>query len=233
MKRLLLAVSAAALMSGAAHAADAVYEELPVAIEVDGFTWTGGYVGAQIGYAWANTEVRDIDDYPFALNGQEYIDFNSNGIAGGIYAGYNWQFDQIVVGIEAEITAADINKTVPNTWFDDPDESFSNELNWFGTLRGRVGYSVDRFLPYVTAGAAFADIRSSYNDPDDYAVVDDIVWGWTIGAGVNYAVTDNWILKAEYLYVDLADKTAWMDDEFSFEFNNTFQTVRVGAAYKF
>lgn len=242
MKNLLLATTFLIASVGVAAAADAVIEEVPVAVRYD---WTGAYVGGHVGYAWANTNVTELDNYGFSQFGDTEFDFDSDGIIGGVHAGYNWQTGRFVYGFEADIAASDVDNTVDNTMLPASGESFSTNIDWFGTFRGRLGYAADRFLPYVTGGIAFGDIESSYNDPlenfpfpgGNFAVASDVVFGWTLGAGAEYALTENWILRAEYLYVDLEDSrgtlTNSFGDMFRYDFDNDLHVVRVGASYKF
>lgn len=230
MKSVLWAAAALVMSIGAANAADAV--SVPPA----GFVWTGGYVGVHLGYGAGRTTVTELDDYSFSEFGDTQFKFNSNGFLGGVHAGYNWQSGQLVYGLELDITGADISNTVANSMIPGANESFSTRIDWFGTARARLGYSVDRFLPFVTGGVAFGHIKSSYDDndfvPGNHAVADDVVAGWTIGAGAQYALTDNWSLRAEYLYVDLQDSQGSFDG-FRYDFDNNAHVVRLGASYKF
>jgi outer membrane immunogenic protein len=236
VKTLLLASTILVATVAAADAADAVVEEVPVAVSYD---WTGAYIGAHVGYAWANTNVTELDNYSFSdLDGDTEFDFDSDGIIGGVFGGFNWQSGQFVYGVEADISASDIDNTVDNTMNPGTNESFTTNIDWFGTVRGRLGYAVDRFLPYVTGGVAFGDIESSYNDPEDssFAVASETVFGWTIGAGAEYALTDQWSLRAEYLYVDLEDSRGSFfagTDEYRYDFDNDLHVVRIGASYGF
>jgi outer membrane immunogenic protein len=236
MKKLLLASTFLIATVAGAAAADAVIEEVPVAVSYD---WTGAYIGAHVGYAWADTTVTELDFYSFSIFGDTEFDFDSDGIVGGVYGGYNWQSGQFVYGVEADISASDIDNTVDNTMAaPGEDETFSTNIDWFGTLRGRLGYAADRFLPYVTGGLAFGDIESSYNDPLDnsFAVASETVFGWTLGAGVEYALTDQWSLRAEYLYVDLEDSQGSFvgcEGTCRYDFDNDLNVVRVGASYGF
>jgi outer membrane immunogenic protein len=89
--------------------------------------------------------------------------------------------------------------------------SFNTRINWLGTVRGRIGYAFDRFLPYITGGVAFGGVRGAYavTTPAGAftATGSDTNFGWTLGGGLEYAFTPNLSLKAEYLYVDLGDVT--------------------------
>jgi outer membrane immunogenic protein len=227
---------AAALLLGSFNyslAADAVVDE--VVVVDSAYNWSGVYLGATIGFGWANTNVTELDNYSFSdFVGDTEFDFDSDGILGGAFIGYNWQSGNFVYGVEADISATGIDNAVENTMNPGSGESFSTNIDWFGTVRGRLGYAADRWMPYVTGGVAFADITSSYNDPEDdnFAVASGTVWGWTIGAGAEYALTDNWTLRGEYLFVDLEDKQGSFDD-FRYDFDNQIHVVRAGAAYKF
>lgn len=242
MNRLLLASTFLFATGSAALAADAVtYEVAPEAPLVAAFNWTGAYVGVHLGYGRADATVIDLDDYSFSSFGDTEFDFDADGFLGGVHAGYNWQAGSLVYGFEADVTASDINNTVANSMIPGSDESFSTSIDWFGTARARLGYAAGRFLPYVTGGVAFGDIESSYDDDDvgqdHHAVASDVVWGWTAGAGIEYAVTDAWSLRTEYLFVDLEDnrgsfETA-IDGTFRFDFDNDIHVLRIGSSYKF
>ena len=234
MKTQILAAALLLSASGLASAADAVVDEVVVVDST--YNWSGVYVGGTIGYGWAETTVTELDSYSFSSFGDTEFDYDSDGILGGAFVGYNWQAGSFVYGVEADISATDINNTVANSMIPDSNESFSNKIDWFGTIRGRLGYSVDRWMPYVTGGVAFADVTSSYDDndsfPGSHAVASDTAWGWTIGAGAEFAVTDNWTLRGEYLFVDLED-TRGSFDGYRYDFENQINVVRLGAAYKF
>lgn len=232
---------AAAILLGSSHvalAADAVVDN-EVVFVATADNWSGVYVGATIGYGWADTNVTQLDSYSFSLLDDTEFDFDSDGILGGAFIGYSWKSGNFVYGVEADISATDIENTVANSMIPADDESFSNKIDWFGTVRGRLGYAADRWMPYITGGIAFADVTSSYddNDPgqDNHAVASDTVWGWTIGAGAEFAVTDNWTLRGEYLFVDLKDTRGsfYDDSEYRYDFDNQIHVVRLGAAYKF
>jgi outer membrane immunogenic protein len=135
--------------------------------------------------------------------------------AGG-QAGYNAQFNQFVLGVETDLNW--MNSAVKTTGFVAPPNgiitnvsSSSAGLRWLGTLRGRAGFAVDRALFYVTGGLAYGDARASSNasnfdgtNTDLYAgSVSGIRVGYAVGAGLEYAVTNNISLKGEYLYYNL------------------------------
>jgi outer membrane immunogenic protein len=144
------------------------------------FSWTGFYAGGLLGYGWGNA---DTD------NG----DFDADGFLGGAFTGYNYQLpNNVVVGVEGDVTYGDQNGSggIPNT---------SVENDWNGTLRGRLGYAFDRFMVYGTGGLAVGRVEASQGGVSDSTTA----IGWTAGAGVETAITDNIIGRVEYRYTDL------------------------------
>jgi outer membrane immunogenic protein len=150
------------------------------------YDWSGFYVGANGGGGW----------------GHSWWDANTTGIrpsggqAGGT-AGYNWQTGKVVFGIESDIDWSGINGTSTSAGC---PVGCSTSDSWLSTVRGRVGYSFDRVMPYVTGGLAVGDIRAA---APGFAGGDVTNPGWTVGAGVEFALPGNWTAKAEYLRVDL------------------------------
>ncbi|MER8431163.1 outer membrane protein [Mesorhizobium caraganae] len=218
MKKLLLALSLS-LLASSAYAADAIIAEAaPV------FSWTGGYIGLQAGYAWGNGNVDQI-------GGPGFIDTDPDGFLGGVYAGYNYQMsNNIVIGAELDIVYANVDGSgqvflapgVP------AGVTATEELNWSGAARLRLGYAADRFLPYIAGGVAFGDIDiSNDNGPGSFG---DTFTGWTIGVGLDYAMTDNLLLRAEYRYTDFGNKSF---EDFGSEVDLKTNEVRFGIAYKF
>jgi outer membrane immunogenic protein len=226
MKRLLLASTMLCAMGGVAFSADAVVEEAVVEVP-PAFSWTGGYIGGQVGYLWGEGDFISEDGTT--------AEVEPDGWLGGIYVGYNYQLDNnLVIGGDADFawTGADDRATA----FDDggtPIGSVDSELEWEGAVRLRLGYAVDRFLPYIAGGVAFAQLSAeAIDDSGSLGSDDDTGVGWTLGAGVEYAFTDNLVGRAEYRYTDFGD--------FDFAISNftatsdlTTNDVRLGIAYKF
>ena len=212
------------LSSTSAFAADAIVynEPAPVAV-VDTFSWTGGYIGLNAGYAGGKNKFN-------AYNVDASAKDNSNGFLGGIQAGYNWQFDQMIVGLETDIQGAGL-KSDAELSIGGATYGAEAKINWFGTTRARLGYTpVDRFMVYATGGVAYGKIKASYGDFSQ----SDTKVGYTVGAGAEYALTNNVTLKSEYLYTDLGKLK--LDDAAGNRFGEVkapFHTVRVGVNYKF
>jgi outer membrane immunogenic protein len=171
--------------------------------------WEGAYIGINGGYGWSNSNFTDPE-----------------GGFGGGQIGYNWQRDRIVFGFEGDIQGGDINGSAFNT--SNGDIAHSN-IDWFSTVRGRLGFASGPWLFYGTGGVAFADVDNhihfSSGGGDRNSGIDT---GYAAGGGIEWAFAPNWSAKAEYLYVGLGD-----DDVGGYRINNDFQTFRVGLNYKF
>jgi outer membrane immunogenic protein len=155
MKSILLAGLAVFTLTGAAIAADVVVQE-PVAA----YNWSGVYVGAQIGYAWGKSHFVDEDD--------DRIDYDPRGAFGGIYAGYNYEFaNGVVLGVDADANFSGIERDAQLAFGGDsepdPDHVANAKLRYTAAIRGRVGYAMDRFLPYIAGGVSFTELKF---DPD-------------------------------------------------------------------
>jgi outer membrane immunogenic protein len=185
MKRFLragIAVGALAGIIGSATAAD-LPRQTPVykapAYVAPVFNWTGAYIGLNAGGGWGKSEYGGVDKYDV-----------SGGMVGAT-VGYNWQFGTWVLGLEGDADWANIKGS--GVLSDTKNEFLS-------TIRGRVGYSFDRFMPYVTGGLAVGNVKA--NDVFGSSK-DETKAGWTVGAGVEFAFAPQWTAKIEYLYVDL------------------------------
>lgn len=227
MKKILFVLAATMALPIVSAAAN---EDVP-----PGFSWTGAYIGLQAGYAWGDSHYIEPQFPSF----DAYYD--PKGLLGGIYAGYNFQFDnRLVLGIDADVFFASINGDSPYYIDGVPASITSGEsrLAWSGAARARFGYAFDRFLPYVAGGVALA--RYEYDMWDtvnmDGFETSKTRTGWTIGGGGEYAVTDNIILRGEYRYsdfgserVDTADTVSWYRNDVDLKTHD----LRIGVAYKF
>ncbi|OQM74674.1 outer membrane protein [Manganibacter manganicus] len=224
MKKLGTVAAALALSAGPAAAQDAVYD------------WSGAYVGAQIGYGWGKSTTNADIVPPW----KTYIDLDDSGVLGGLYAGYNYQMsNKVVLGIEADINATNV-KDASDDWtlsIGGTSGTLSNfiptsfKMSWNGAVRGRIGYAVGRFLPYIAGGVSFGGYKISLEDKGVSTHRSTLV-GWNIGAGLGYAVTDNVTLRAEYRFTDLgSDKFSAF--AFPAKFDLKTHDLRLGIAYKF
>jgi outer membrane immunogenic protein len=235
IKGLLLASAAiTSLPIGIASAADLparMPAKAPVVVAPP-FTWTGFYVGGNLGAVWARSEFRETDPGPLGFaDTSTYV-----GVIGGVQAGYNWQISNIVLGAEADFDASSATKSVvllPQGGV----ETHDMRLSWLATARGRGGLAFDRFLPYVTGGVAFAHLRNEFTDTGLISQTigrNGTATGWTVGGGVEYAFDRRWSAKAEYLYAKFPDvNVTTVSGPYTFNFRDSLSIARVGVNYRF
>jgi outer membrane immunogenic protein len=224
MKRVLLSGVALAALIGSAAAADIprrVERQVaaaPVAY-LQAYNWTGAYVGFNAGWGWGTSSLSG----PPRSGDLE----GSGGLIGGTL-GYNWQMNQIVFGVETDLAWSGI-ETDRRCGVGIRCE-VSND--WLGTTRGRIGIAMDRFMPYVTGGLAYGDVSAHVTGNPGAS---EMQVGWTLGAGLEYAISGPWTAKLEYLYVDLGDFACGTRCGTSGPDNVEFTThiVRAGLNYRF
>lgn len=186
-KTIALASALALSACASAMAADAVDQipSAPVAVDTPAFSWAGAYGGIQGGAGWLDGE--------FSAGGLSAKQDFDGGVIGG-FVGYNWQLSNgFVAGIEGDV-----------------DYNFNKEdiggadvgTDWAGSVRGRVGYAFDRVMVY---GAAGWTITNGF--VDGLGIDENETFnGWTVGAGVDVAVTDKIFVRGEYRYNDFGSK---------------------------
>jgi outer membrane immunogenic protein len=225
--RFIIATLAALVGVASAQAADLAprtYTKAPVFVD-PGYNWTGFYVGGNIGYSWGRSS-----DTSSLSNGVGTVLFTSagssnlDGVVGGGQIGYNWQVQNWVWGLEADIQGTDekgsrgytcgvsvctppvggfLALVIPGPAV---PVTLNQKIDWFGTVRGRVGVlATPKVLFYATGGLAYGEVASSgtvgaalspFSTTDTKA-------GYTVGAGIEGVIGGNWTAKLEYLYVDL------------------------------
>jgi len=242
-RRILLASVGAVTLAGTAVAAEPPPAPPPVYVPpVPIFTWTGFYVGAQIGYAWGTLDANAGDVFG------DFRSFSSSnsGVIGGGHIGYNLQLNQWLIGLEGDVDGSSLSKT--QTGFIFPagavaagllpvnigslPVTVSGSLDVQGSIRGRLGYAWDRILLYGTGGVAFGGFTASISTPFGYAQRSNTRVGWTAGGGIEYALTNNWSVRVEYRYTQFGHST--VNRNFSFvnaKFNEN--RVQAGVSYKF
>ncbi|WP_018181853.1 outer membrane protein [Kaistia granuli] len=205
-----------------AQAADLTYEPAPVVEAAPAaFNWTGFYLGVHAGAA--------IVDGDYSVVGTDIGGDNATGFIGGVQAGYNWQFDNIVIGAQTDFayTSAKIS-----SWDNTATagSSAENKLEWLGSTTGRVGYAFDNLLVYGKGGVAYGQSKIDVNTP--VGSIDDSKWhvGWTAGVGAEYAFTQNITGLIEYNYVDLGSED-YFDNAVNADL--TTNVIKAGLNYKF
>jgi outer membrane immunogenic protein len=199
-----------ALISGAAVAADMPVKAPAIAAP---FSWSGCYIGGNVGGAWA-----DIDQ-SVSLPGVIVIPSSgrSSSVIGGAQAGCNWQYKpNWVFGVEGDFNWLNLKRSHDFTTTvsgEDYAGSQTTKLRWLTTVRARLGYAWDRSLLYMTGGLAGGGVKSSASvafvgGPTVFSEsTSDTRWGWTLGAGYEYAFTRTISGKLEYLHFDLGNVT--------------------------
>ncbi len=220
MKRLYLACVGVVALAGAAAAADlprpAPYYPPAPPVYVPAYTWSGFYLGVNGGGGWGTSAWDSTGSFDI-----------SGGLVGGT-VGYNYQIGGAVIGVEGDVDWADINGTTNSAC------TFGCQTSdtWLATVRGRLGYAAERFMPFITGGAAFGDIRASTPGFPGNSATNT---GWTVGAGIEMSLIGHWTAKAEYLYVDLGSFNCGIACGASTTDNVSFKTnlVRGGINYRF
>lgn len=286
-RKVLLSTAAAFAMVGSALAADLPARvTAPAPFIPPVFTWTGFYIGVNAGAAWVGHDgcsraydyyggvYTPISDYrPNCNNNNDNV-----GFIGGGQAGYNWQMGGLVLGVEGDIdwVGRAGNRNYDYAMYGDPyrvgrhtyevdNDSFhfngGDRGNVVGTIRGRIGFALDRALFYVTGGAAF---RGNGNDGNLAWTHDSIVnntytgtvtttttttnftrnnnnnnVGWVLGGGIEYALSDNVTVRAEYMHMQFDNNSGYYTNSyypryaFSSNRNNSLDTARLGLNWKF
>lgn len=213
----------AAAMATPSLAADLPRPAYKAPIYVAPFSWSGFYVGVNGGYGLATSNWS---------SGITTGDPKPKGWLIGGTLGYNMQTGVWVWGLEADAALSTMKgSTTGGTGVCGATPGCETRNRWFGTARGRIGYSFDRFLPYITGGAAFGDVKMS---PNTGLSETKTKIGWTVGAGLEYAFLGAWSTKIEYLYADLGKSSCsaascGVDTDVKYKAN----IIRLGVNYRF
>ena len=217
MKNFLLASAGILAMSViAASAADLPRQRMPAKAEPvyvpPVWSWTGFYVGINGGGGFGRSDFTA----PFPSGSFD----TSGGLVGGTL-GYNYQMDNVVLGVEGDIDWTNIRGSAVCA-----GTICETRNDWLGTARGRLGYAFGNFMPYVTGGLAVGDIKNSIAGVGGTT---ETKAGWTAGGGVEAHISGPWSVKAEYLFVDLGRGAAVLGSDAKFQTH----IVRAGLNYKF
>ena len=183
MKRILLATVAVAAFAAQALASDLPStKEAPAFVPPPIFTWTGVYTGEHVGAMWANAE--------FSSPGLPSVSVDPvMGFFGGHY-GYQYLYGQWVLGVQGEYDVINENSS--------SNPNFRLHERWLASVDGKVGYAMDRWLPYVIGGVAFSEMNHYVGGVH----FNKDVTGFDVGAGLEYGISENWSAFAEYRYYD-------------------------------
>jgi outer membrane immunogenic protein len=242
----IMAVASGALMALATTAALADgYDQGPAIGRVMPYSWSGGYVGINGGWAWSSERHAITDTAPAnGFTGTSH-GFESDGGFIGVQAGYNWQRDRLVFGVEADFQGGrfhdGFNVTVPSNG-GPLGVIAAQKINDFGTVRGRLGYAFGPTLVYATGGFAYGEVRDSFTLANGGATAllrhGTTDTGFVVGGGVEHYFSRNVSAKLEYQYIDLgSEKASGVSTNAVFletsKIDTNFHTVRFGLNYHF
>ncbi len=215
----------------AAPADDAVAPTVPV-------DWSGAYIGLQGGLGIADSSGLPGHDTAGPTSSYSY---NIEDILLGVYAGINFQSDSFVFGVEADVEYSGLEERVTTIPLPPPfigvPRDVITDIEWLGSVRGRLGYAMDNVLIYGTGGVAFGDVQMSIGFPGGgliFHTYTETRVGWTVGGGAEIAFTENLTGRAEYRYIDLGHDQDRLP-AFSSLLDNDLQihAVQIGLSWTF
>lgn len=208
------------LMGEAAYAAESAAVRSPQ-------NWSGIYVGAFVAHSWVKLNYYE-PDYP----GYERNP-NFTGFTGGPFLGYNFKTDKVILGVEGDAGFGRVSESADPSAF---NYYSAYDINWNAHARMRIGWNLDATLLYVAGGLAFAGVTVDDTDAG-YGKDDATHVGWTIGAGIEHAITRNLRVRAEYLYDDYGSKSYTITGPANYFYrsnvNLTAHILRAGLSFYF
>lgn len=262
MKKLLISTMLTAASLNTSLAADLIARPVTKAPPIVAASpWSGWYAGINGGGTWSNNTASLSDTSSPAIFSTGValgytplsMDAKHGGGFGGGQIGYNWQTGSWLLGLETDIQGADIGSTStsPHTINSGPGAGLNiirtaqDHIDWFGTVRGRMGYVTGGVLLYGTGGVAYGHTGSNFNNT--ILLLNESIGGsasstqagWVAGGGIEWAFARQWSLKGEYLHVDLGSTDVSGVDSrtptliATYRFKHEFDSVRLGINYKF
>lgn len=196
----------------------------PVAYAPPVYNWSGFYIGGHIGGGFEDSTWTD----PFTGANDT---FNEGGFLGGAQIGANAQFNWLVVGLEGDFSWTSLIKGSGN---DSIGDALTTSPQWTSTVTGRIGAAFDRLLVYGKGGVAFAEDQSTFTPVGGPTLTDNTDRiGWTAGAGLEYALTQNWTARVEYDYLGFGSKQLTFSPGVTTNASLNVQEVKAGINYKF
>jgi len=211
MKSYLLAAAVVVTFSSSAIASDLPSKKTQISVPVTtskSYDWNGAYIGINGGYGSSNSDINNIyfggspspgDDAKLSMTG---------GLAGG-QLGYNYQTGNIILGVEADRDYARFKGNHLFKFGGNP-VNLDGELKSIGTVRARFGYAIDNLLIFATGGVAYGLTNAtltSTSPPAISASGSKSYTGYTVGGGIEYGLSKNWAVKAEYLHADFGKRS--------------------------
>ncbi len=199
MKKFLLSsVAVATMMSASAFAADLPSRAPPIAPSFTSpapvYSWTGFYAGVHAGYSFGSTSFRVIEA------GTPSATASPNGFVGGALVGFNYQINQAVLGLEADVGFGSISGSANAGGAGGFSHGNRFREDWNGRIRARVGFAAGNFMPFIAAGYSFGNDKLTVVSGAAASSVSKSLSGWNIGAGVDFQIANNWVGRVEYIY---------------------------------
>ena len=231
------------------------YKDAPAPVPfVAPFRWTGFYLGGNIGGAWGRGGGVTSRCSPLGICDQLPASGNvdANSVIGGVHAGYNWSMSPLwLIGIEGDFewtkldgsaSAQDVDAT--GFVIGPRGHTWSRDIGWLASVRGRLGYTVaPKTLMYFTGGVAWqnADYRATQSGLGTASTsFSETTTGYVIGGGLEWAMTNNWVLKGEYLYYNFDGQSSNVPNSLGAPVRSSFKwddsevhSLRAGISYKF
>jgi len=236
VKNIILAVVAVGFSATAASAAGPT-----VSTSTSAYDWSGFYAGADLGMADGHVAATDITEpnggffTDLVPAGTEGFDFNNANVVGGVHAGAQYQWQQLVFGGEATWDVSGISSKITSPYFPDSDME-TGSIGQFATAVGRIGYSFDRFMVYGKAGYAGGAVGFKARDNESLVTYQQTNWqnGYAIGAGFDDAMTDTVSFGVDYTHIDLGSAQSTgnnvYDDGTLGKFPETYRTAATADA---
>ena len=224
-------LGAVGLLTGAASsafAADLPVKAPPPLLPLPVYNWTGFYIGGNLGGAWSSAT---LTDNPTGAS----ISGSNSGFIGGGQIGYNWQVSpQFVLGVEWMFDGTNLHKTSNTVNILGNDFQATANTDWITTIAGRFGYAMNNWLFYAKGGGGWAQNSATVTNVTQGLSVGNTNTnaGWLVGGGIEYGLTPNWTMKAEYDYLGLNNWNIDVGAE-RFSVKRQINMFTVGLNYKF
>ncbi len=172
------------------------------------YNWTGAYAGINLGSIWTESNLTANQENFVSESGTYQQKMNSTDVNPGFQFGYLHQLEhKIVVGAEADFSYPDTNSSFTSEYPEiNAYDHFNVRNNLQGSMKLRMGYAIDRFLPFISAGVSFASMGLHYENEDlnseNTYSTSTTQTAWVLGGGLEYGVLDNLSVRTEYIYSD-------------------------------
>jgi outer membrane immunogenic protein len=191
------------------------------------YSWSGFYLGANVGAAWGDLTVKDLDEVPGTFKNRP------TDVFGGGQLGWNFQRGSLVFGPEVDLGVMGLSHTASQPGTGDIIRS-GIESGFYGDVTGRLGYAFGPALLYGKGGFAFTEGPISNTDVGEFTAKVTGLTGWTAGGGIEYKLNRAWSLKAEYLHFDFgSERIVALTDGDRYDNKLTIDTVKVGVNFHF